>query len=382
MSNAEDRTRSRDRMLIQAGLTLAAELDLETVLEHIVDLAIEITGATYGALGVLGSDHRIERFITKGISDEDRARIGAPPTGHGILGLLIERKEPVRLPDLTQDPRSYGFPPHHPPMHSFLGAPLRALGRIYGNIYLTDKRDADVFSDDDEAAVVLLATQAGVAIENARLYKEAQQAQQELRKLEVLEERERIAKELHDGVIQALFAVGMNLQGVGALVQDPEIARRLDGAVDDIDGAIRDLRNYIFGLRPGILADRQLPEAIRKLCDEFEERTGVVTVTSVNDDAAAELASRAGDVILLVRETLSNIERHADATTCRVSLRRSADGAIELEIDDDGRGFDTDADRTGMGLANLDARVSSMGGTFHAASTAGDGTTITARWQA
>ena len=110
MSNAEDLTRSRDRMLIQAGLTLAAELDLETVLEHIVDLAIEITGATYGALGVLGSDRRIERFITKGISEEDRARIGAPPTGHGILGLLIERKEPVRLPDLTQDPRSYGFP--------------------------------------------------------------------------------------------------------------------------------------------------------------------------------------------------------------------------------------------------------------------------------
>jgi signal transduction histidine kinase len=369
-------------MLIQAGLTLAAELDLDTVLDHIVDLAIEITGATYGALGVLGSDRRIERFITKGISDEDRARIGAPPTGHGILGLLIERKEPVRLPDLTQDPRSYGFPPHHPPMRSFLGAPLQALGRIYGNIYLTDKRDADVFSEDDEAAVVVLATQAGVAIENARLYEEAQQAQHELRRLEVLEERERIAKELHDGVIQALFAVGMNLQAVVALVRDPEIAGRLDGAVDDIDGAIRDLRNYIFGLRPGILADRQLPEAIRKLCDEFEERTGVVTVASVNDDAAAELSSRAGDVILLVRETLSNIERHADATTCRVSLQRSADGAIELEIDDDGRGFDIDADRTGMGLANLKARVSSMGGTFRAASIVGEGTTVTAWWPA
>ena len=382
MSNEEEFTRSRDRMLIQAGLTLAAELDLETVLEHIVDLAIEITGATYGALGVLGTDRRIERFITKGISEEDRARIGAPPTRHGILGLLIDRKEPVRLADLTKDPRSYGFPPHHPPMHSFLGAPLRALGRIYGDIYLTDKRDADVFSEDDEAAVVVLATQAGVAIENARLYEETQQAQRELRKLEVLEERERIAKELHDGVIQALFAVGMNLQGVGALVHDPEIAGRLDGAVDDIDGAIRDLRNYIFGLRPGILADRQLPEAIRKLCDEFEERTGVVTVTSVNEDAAAELSSRAGDVILLVRETLSNIERHAEATTSRVSLRRSADGGIELEIDDDGQGFDVDADRTGMGLANLEARVSSMGGTFHAASTAGEGTTITARWPA
>jgi GAF domain-containing protein len=194
VGDIEDLAPSRDRMLIEAGLTLAAELELETVLEHIVDLAIKITGATYGALGVLGADRRIERFITKGISEEDRQRIGAPPTGHGILGVLIEDKEPLRLPDLTKHPRSYGFPPNHPPMRSFLGAPLSALGRIYGNIYLTDKRDADAFTDDDEAAVVVLATQAGVAIENARLYAETQQAQQELRRLEVLEERERIAR--------------------------------------------------------------------------------------------------------------------------------------------------------------------------------------------
>lgn len=369
-------------MLIQAGLTLAAELDLDAVLVHIVDLAVEITGATYGALGVLGTDQRIERFITKGISDEQRDRIGDPPTGHGILGLLIERQEPLRLPDLTEDPQSYGFPPNHPPMRSFLGAPLRALGRIYGNIYLTDKRGADVFSDDDEAAVVVLATQAGVAIENARLYEEAQRAHEELSRLEVLEERERIAKELHDGVIQSLFAVGMGLQGAVAFAQDPEIAGRLEYAVEDIDGVIRDVRNYIFGLRPGILADRQLDEAIRGLCAELEDRSGVVTVAVVDDRAAAELASRAGDVIQLVREALSNVERHADATTCRVSLRRLVDGTIELEVDDDGRGFDVDAPRAGMGLANLEARVVSMGGTFLAASVAGDGTTITARWPA
>jgi len=382
VSNTENLAQSRDWMLIQAGLTLAAELDLEAVLDHIVELAVEITGATYGALGVLGVDRRIERFITRGISDEDRERIGEPPTGHGILGLLIERKEPVRLPDLTQDPRSYGFPPNHPPMRSFLGAPLRALGRIYGNIYLTDKRDAVMFSDDDEAAVVVLATQAGVAIENARLYEETQRAQHELLRLEVLEERERIAKELHDGVIQALFAVGMGLQGAAAMAHDPEVAGRLEYAVEDIDRAIRDLRNYIFGLRPGILADRQLDEAIRKLCAEFEIRSGVVTVAAVEDRAAAELASRASDVIQLVRETLSNVGRHANATTCRVTLRQLADGGIELEVDDDGRGFDIEAPRTGMGLANLETRVASMGGTFLAASVAGDGTTVTARWPA
>jgi signal transduction histidine kinase len=369
-------------MLIEAGLTLAAELDLDAVLQRIVELAIETTGATYGALGVLDADRRIERFLTAGIDEATRSAIGDPPTGHGILGLLIEAQHPIRLPDLTADERSVGFPANHPPMRSFLGAPVRALGRVFGNIYLTDKREAPAFTDDDEAALVVLATQAGVAIENARLYDEMRLAQHELRRLEVLEERERIAKELHDRVVQSLFAVGMGLQGAIAMAHDPEIQARIENAVEDIDRAIRDLRNYIFGLRPGILADRQLDEAIRDLCVEFEVRSGVVTVSAVQERAAAELASRAADVIQLVRESLSNVGRHADATTCRVSLRQLADGAIELEVDDDGRGFDVDAPRTGMGLANLHARVAAMGGTFLAASIAGDGTTVTARWPA
>ena len=369
-------------MLIGAGLTLAAELDLDTVLQRIVELAVEITGATYGALGVLGDDRRIARFITTGVTPEQRALIGDPPTGHGILGVLIEDARPIRLPDLQADPHSYGFPPNHPPMTSFLGAPLRALGHVFGNIYLTDKRGADGFSADDEEALVVLATQAGVAVENARLYQENRRAEQERRRLQVLEERERIAKELHDGVVQSLFAVGMGLQGAAALAHDPEITARLENAVEDIDRAIRDLRNYIFGLRPGILADRQLDEAIRELCAEFEARTGVVTVADVDASVAAELASRAADVIQLVREALSNVGRHAEAHTCRVSLRRGQDGGAFLEIDDDGRGFDLEAPRTGMGLANLAERVAAMGGSFEAASVLGEGTTVAARWPA
>jgi len=369
-------------MLIEAGLTLAAELDLDAVLQRIVDLAVEITYATYGALGVLGEDRRIERFLTTGLTDEQRAAIGPPPTGHGILGLLIEAERPIRLPDLTRDERSVGFPPNHPPMRSLLGAPIRALGRVFGNIYLTDKRGAAVFSDDDESALVVLATQAGVAIENARLYEESRRAQVELRRLELLEERERIAKELHDGVVQSLFAVGMGLQGAAALSHDPEIEGRLENAVEDIDRAISDLRSYIFGLRPGILADRQLDEAIHDLCRDFEERSGVITVADVDASVAAELASRAADVIQLIREALSNIGRHAAATTCRVTLRRLPDGALMLEIDDDGRGFDRTVPHPGMGLANLEARVSSMGGDFETTSVIGDGTTVTARWPA
>jgi signal transduction histidine kinase len=223
----------------------------------------------------------------------------------------------------------------------------------------------------------VLATQAGVAVENARLSEEMMRAQDEVRRLEVLDERERIAKELHDGVIQSLFAVGMSLQGAAALAQDHGITVRIERAVEDIDGAIRDLRNYIFGLRPGILADRLLGQALRELGVEFEQRTGVVTIVDVDPGIASELASIASDVVQLTREALSNVGRHAEATTCRVSLRRGADGAI-LMIDDDGGGFDPGAVTEGLGMGNLRDRISALGGSLDIQSGAGEGTTVRA----
>jgi signal transduction histidine kinase len=369
-------------MLIQAGLALASELDLDAVLQRIVELAVQITDARYGALGVLGPDGteeiRIVRFVTVGVTPEERAAIGDPPTGHGVLGLLIEDARPIRIDDLGADPRSSGFPANHPPMRSFLGVPVKALGRVFGNLYLTEKRGGAPFDEEDEEAAVVLATQAGVAIENARLYAEMEHAQTELRRLEVLEERERIAKELHDGVIQALFAVGMGLQGAASMATEPDLAQRLENAAGDVDRTIRDLRNYIFGLRPGILADRQLDQAIHELCREFESRSGVLTVADVDAGVAAELASVASDVVQLIRESLSNVGRHASATTCRVSLRRDDGGAI-LEVDDDGVGFDAELVSEGMGLANLRARVLDMGGAFAIRSVSAEGTTVIAR---
>jgi signal transduction histidine kinase len=365
----------RSRALLEAGLTLASELDLDQVLRRIVELAMQITNARYGALGVLGDDRRIETFLTVGVDEETRARIGDPPTGHGILGLLIEEARPIRLADIQRDPRAYGFPPNHPPMHSFLGAPVRALGRVFGNIYLTEKQGTASFDESDEEALVVLAAQAGVAIENARLYAEMQHAQRELRRLEVLEDRERIAKELHDGVIQSLFAVGMGLQGTAAMSGDPDLSRRIENAVEEVDRAIRDLRNYIFGLRPGILADLALDKALRELASEFEERTSIVTVVNVDESVAAELASAAADVVQLTREALSNVGKHAAASTCSVSLTRSGDGA-QLEIDDDGVGFDPGDAHGGMGLANLRGRVEGMGGRFSLESVRGQGTTV------
>jgi signal transduction histidine kinase len=261
-------------------------------------------------------------------------------------------------------------------MHSLLGAPIAGRARVFGNIYLTDKQDSDAFDEEDERILVVLAAQAAVAVENARLHEETEYNARELRRLEVLEDRERIAKELHDGVIQSLFAVGMSLQGLATMSADDETVRRLEAAVEDVDRAIRDLRNYIFGLRPGVLADRQLDQALKELTADFGARSGVVTVVEVDGEVASMLASRASDVVQLVREALSNVERHGEATTCRVSLVRGPDGTAVLEVDDDGRGFDVDRTAWGMGLNNLRDRIESFGGRFQITSVPGEGTTV------
>ncbi|HEX5937905.1 MAG TPA: GAF domain-containing sensor histidine kinase [Actinomycetota bacterium] len=367
-----------DRRLIEAGMVLASELSLDAVLQRIVELAVDLTGARYGALGVLNPEGgSIAEFITVGITEEQRAALGDPPRGHGLLGALIRDARPLRIPDISADPRSVGFPPNHPPMTSLLGAPIAGRGRVFGNIYLTDKQDAEAFNEEDERVLIVLATQAAVAVENAQLYDEMERRGRELQRLQVLEERERIGKELHDGVIQSLFAVGMHLQALASASSDEAVARGLEGAVEDVDHAIRDLRNYIFGLRPGILADRQLDQALKEMASEFGTRSGVVTVVEIDADAASKLSSRAADVVQIVREALSNVGRHGAAATCRISLRRVETGLL-LEIDDDGRGFDVDSEMSGMGLRNLRDRVGSLGGIFEVESISGEGTLVRA----
>src|SRR5438093_7570665 len=279
-------------------MTLASELSLPDVLQRIAELAAELTGAKYAALGVVGPNREILEFVTVGMTAEQRAHIGNLPVGQGVLGLLITEARTIRTPDISRDPASVGFPPNHPPMHSFLGAPVKAGGRVFGNIYLTEKQGAPEFTEEDERALEVLAAQAGVAIETAT-------ARRELERLALMEDRERIAKELHDGVIQSLFAVGMGLQATATLSKDDAIEHRVEDAVAEIDRVIRDLRNYIFGLRPGLLADRQLDQALRQLVEEFQTKSGLVAVAEVDGEVAALLGPRAGDVLQLTREALS-----------------------------------------------------------------------------
>ena len=205
-------------------MTVGSDLDLPAMLGRIVAAAVDLVDARYGALGVLDeSGSRLAQFLTVGVDDQTRAAIGHLPEGRGILGLLIVEARPLRLPDLREHPDSFGFPAHHPPMGSFLGVPIRVRDEVFGNLYLTDKTTAEVFSDIDEELVVGLAAAAGVAIDNARLHARVQE-------LALAEDRARIARDLHDTVIQRLFATGLSLQGAAALVTtDPtEAARRLD----------------------------------------------------------------------------------------------------------------------------------------------------------
>ena len=531
--------RSRDvsEALLDASLLLSSDLSPAVVLQRIVDLATKLTGARYGAVGVLGPDRSISEFITSGVSEEQRRAIGALPRGHGILGLLIADPRPLRLADIAKHPKSVGFPAHHPAMRSFLGAPVMAHGKVFGNIYLTEKQGADEFTEEDERVLVLLARQAGVAVENAFLYEETvkrerwleavreigtailrnapgqdvlrliartarelvnadvatiatpgvegpalllrvaegaysdelrgqpvplegsitgevirtgkvvviddlarderafqplarlghlgpamfvplvargepfgtlqvanlegrprfasdqialvqtfadqaslaleyARAQRERQRLAVMEDRERIAKELHDGAIQELFAVGMGLQAASSALRDEEASSRISHAVEEIDGVIEDLRNYIFGLRPQILSERVLEQALHELADDVETKTGIAIVVDVDARVAAELEARAPDIVQIAREGLSNVGRHAEARTCRLSLRRTGDGAV-LEIDDDGKGFDAAHVRAGgQGLRNIRERAGRLGGSLEIRSDAADGTTV------
>ncbi len=217
------------RRLFDATVAIGSGLELRSVLERIVGAAADLVDATYGALGVLDESRtQLSDFISVGIDESTRDEIGGLPRGHGILGALISDPKPLRLPDLSAHPSSYGFPPNHPQMTSFLGVPLMIRGLPFGNLYLCDKRGGGVFTDSDEELLVALAAAAAATIDNARLFGRVSD-------LTLFEERERIARDLHDTVIQRLFAAGLSLQGLIRLVDDAPVVERLEATVDELD---------------------------------------------------------------------------------------------------------------------------------------------------
>jgi signal transduction histidine kinase len=527
-------SRERLRALLDAVVAIGSDLDLRTTLQRIVAAACELVGARYAALGIVGPDRQLSDFITHGIGPEQHAAIGDLPHGRGVLGLLITDPSPVRMPDITRHPRSYGFPPHHPPMHSFLGAPIRIRDQIFGNLYLSEKQGAAEFTQDDEQIVVALAAAAGAAIDNARLFAlatrrerwlaaaaeitavllgkvhrtealrliarrarevaeadlvlvllydvvadrftveavdgpdgstagllgavldggdtsflgavttprhvllddlraaapwpvavpdgpalvaplgrsdvlhgvlitshragydirndddaallssfadqaalalERAQAQEEREQLVVLEDRERIARDLHDVVIQRLFATGMELQSAVPHTTRPEVARRINNAVDALDETIRDIRRSIFELRTPLGASLRadLRDTVQAAAGALGFRPVLETSgpvdSAVPDDVVPE-------ILAVLREALANVARHAKATSVRISVR-AADGQVAVCVEDDGVG--ADPARARGGLVNLRDRAADLGGTFDIRRGDGGGTVLD--WQ-
>lgn len=334
------------------------------MLHRIVEAAANLVDAQYGALGVLDrTGTRLAQFITVGVDDEVHRAIGALPEGHGILGSLIVDAKPLRLPEISEHPDSYGFPPNHPPMRSFLGVPILSRGEVFGNLYLTNKSSGEVFTDVDEELVVGLASAAGVAIENARLHTRVQE-------LALVEDRERIARDLHDTVIQRLFATGLALQGTARLVRtEPAAAEeRIDAAIDDLDLTVKHISSAIFGLeavRSGADAPAGLRDRVLELAREASASLGFKprvlfdgpVDTGVDEATATEL-------LVTLREALSNVARHAHATHVEIDVVVTADDVV-LHVIDNGAGPPPPDDltgHTGHGLRNMAARADRLGG--------------------
>ncbi len=532
-SRAQAASKAQERLtaLLDAVMAVTADLELSEVLTRIVRSACELVDAKYGAMGVLGPDreHLVE-FVTQGLSKQEHEAIGELPSGHGVLGLLIREPRPRRLRDLGGHPDSFGFPPNHPPMHSFLGTPVRIRDEVFGNLYMTEKQGAAEFTTDDEAILVALAAAAGIAIENARQYdwsrrqrrwlqttgevtqllfegrgegtamaflaqriRELSQAQlamvalfddegdllvravrggespdaalrseavlgsvlhkghwrevvaarepvllltrlgdptvdnlstdvrelgasdthgptallpiivgddeigvlavawstdaetfvenlvpllaalaqqmglalvagrsqQDRSRLALLEDRERIARDMHDVVIQRLFATGLSLQAAGRQAQNPTVATRLDEAVDELDAAIKDIRHTIFELhreRP----TRELREEIADLVRASTEPLGFAPDLTIEGPLDALAADLEADLVAVIREGLANVARHARASS--VSVRVTSDQAIQVEVGDDGVGIGSNIVESG--LDNLRQRAQARGGSL------------------
>ncbi len=358
--------------LLEAVLVIESDLELSGVLERLVKAAVDLVGARYGALGVLGTSGRsLVQFVVTGVDEADKAAIGPPPGGHGILGLLIDHPEPIRLEKLDQHPASVGFPPGHPVMTSFLGVPIRIRGQVYGNLYLTEKHGGVPFDEDDEALVMSLASAAGIAIDNARLHAR-------VRELALSEDRERIARDLHDTVIQRIFAVALSLQAAGMRSAEPHMTERLEQAVADLDETIRQIRTAIFALEPPPTAQGGVRSQILSLCSDSSRSLGFepeVRFSGPVDTVGADLG---GDLLAVLREALSNVARHARAGRVTVSVE-AADGTLSALVSDDGIGVDAGG-AAGNGLVNISARAARLGGSCGIEPGATGGTTL--RWQA
>lgn len=375
LRQAQQETLQRTRELAalnEASLALSSELDLGVVLQRVVDLSRTVTDARYGALALVGDDQRITTFLTSGISDEERRRIGPLPEGKGLLGAVIRDGSTLRVDRIAHDPRSSGLPPNHPPMTSFIGQPIVYEGRVVGDLYLTDKHGGEPFTEADEDFLRIFSAHAAIAIENARLYRQVQDYL-------VMEERDRIGMDLHDGIIQSLYATGLMLENsLEDLAEAPsEVGPQLQRAIDHLNQTIADIRSYILNLRPAVLAGADLAGAVGGLLQELKAHS-LIDVELIEEPGACTGLSEERTTALfhLAQESLTNVRKHAKASSVSTRLSQ-CDGVFRMTVTDDGAGFDVSRPSAGQGLPNMRERAEALGGTLQLESGPGHGTTLT-----
>lgn len=352
-----------------------ADLALEKVLQRVVDQACALLDARYGAISVITEQQRIESFVTSGISDELRARIGPPPIGHGLLGVVLNEGQGLRIPDLMTDPRSHGFPSHHPPMHSLLAVPVVCKGPFKGNLYLAEKQGGNQFTQEDEESLTRFALTAAIAIDNAYLH-------QRLNTLAVAEERLRIAHEMHDGLAQVLAYVNTKAQAVKEHLRNErpeEASKHLDQLAAAAREVYGDVRESIIGLRNTAIPGRSLGDAVHDYARTWEAQHGIPVKVSV--DRRIRLSDNAElQLQRIVQEALTNVRKHARAKQVEVSLEQT-DTRVVAVVRDDGLGFNPDelgrAELPRFGLSTMRERGQSIGGTVQLDSAPGQGTRLT-----
>ena len=363
------------RSVTDVLLAVAAERSTGRRLHMLVDAARDQVAARYGAIGVPDGEGGFARFVTSGMSEEEIAAIGPLPRTHGLLAAMLESPAPERMPDVRRDPRYGWWPSAHPVMTSFLGVPIVAGGEIVGAFYLVNKDGGGEFSQEDEDAIALLAAHAAIAIQHAA-------AGERSRELSVVEERTRLARELHDSVNQTLWAAVATAEAATErLGSDPAAAALEVAQVRELAGsALEQLRALVFELRPADVAADGLAGALQKHVDVLRQ----VHAAAIGYTPPPEPVLRAGakrQVLRIAQEALANAVRHSGAETIDVRLS-DHDGVLELEVADDGAGFDAAAPALRgrhLGLTSMDERAALLDATLQVRSQPGAGTTVSLR---
>ncbi len=355
-------------LLIERASSIVEHVDLQSLLISTIDTAMELTNARYGALGVVDADGHIIEFHQRGMTELDMEHIGQAPVGRGVLGDIRRHGSIVRVDDITKHDGFTGMPGGHPEMSSFLGVPVKAREKVFGNLYVTEKPGG--FDEQDEIVLKALAVLAGTGIDSIRMAEELQDRA-------VQEDRNRIARDVHDSIIQNLFAVGLGLQTRAfALAEDPELRQALDNASVAIDASIAELRRLIYDLHGDLPRRGSLAEEVADLVKRLGAPYDVPVDVTVSGTVPELDVGIIDDVLQIVRESVSNALRHSGATAINVSLS-VGDRSLILTIDDNGHGFDVESAPWGLGLTNMRTRTMRAGGELNVTSSHGRGTTVT-----